>query len=267
MTARAFFDLPMEHKMAVAMPAPGYPYGYSPMRGEMLAASLGQYGLADLKESFAIGPVDPPIHHMSDPDEASAWSPSLWPTELPALRPAWDEHFRVMAELSARLLSIMAVALDLPPTYFEPMIDRHTSAMRAVNYPGVDSVVAEQGQLGAGPHTDYGTLTVLVADPVQAGLQVQDSAGEWQAVDPVHGALVVNLGDALARWTNDRWRSTMHRVIVPSARRQAIAFFHNANWDARIECLPTCLAEGESPRYTPIEAGPHLMGKFRSTVV
>ena len=80
------------------------------------------------------------------------------------------------------------------------------------------------------------------------------------------GALVVNIGDMTQRWTNDRWRSTMHRVQVPAGRRQSIAFFHNANWDAVIECLPTCLAEGELPRYAPIEAGPHLMQKFQSTV-
>jgi isopenicillin N synthase-like dioxygenase len=80
------------------------------------------------------------------------------------------------------------------------------------------------------------------------------------------GSFVVNLGDAMARWTNDRWRSTMHRVQVPDGRRQSIAFFHNANWDARIECLPTCLGLDQQPRYDPIEAGPHLMQKFQSTV-
>ncbi len=84
-------------------------------------------------------------------------------------------------------------------------------------------------------------------------------------------SLIINLGDAMARWTNDRWRSTLHRVVTPPAgvaatsRRQSIAFFHNANWDAVIECIPSCLAVGESPRYPPVTAGEHLMSKFRST--
>ena len=75
----------------------------------------------------------------------------------------------------------------------------------------------------------------------------------------------------MARWTNDRWRSTLHRVVTPppsvaaTSRRQSIAFFHNANWDAVIECVPSCLAAGESPRYAPVTAGEHLMSKFRST--
>ncbi len=264
-SARAFFDLALEDKLAVAMPYPGYPYGYSPLQGEMLAASRGEYGAADLKESLAIGPVEAPTHTMSDPDEVSAWLPSLWPALLPQLRPAWELYYAEMAALCARLLSLMAVALELPPDHFEPLVDRHTSAMRALNYPADGRRRADQ--LGAGAHTDYGTLTVLLADPIQTGLQVLDPDGEWRLVEPIEGALVVNLGDAMARWTNDRWRSTMHRVLVPAARRQSIAFFHNANWDALIECLPSCLGPGGQAKHVPMQAGPHLMSKFRSTVV
>jgi isopenicillin N synthase-like dioxygenase len=101
---------------------------------------------------------------------------------------------------------------------------------------------------------------------------VPSSTGDrWTAVPVVAESLIVNLGDAMSRWTNDRWRSTLHRVVTPPAsvaatsRRQSIAFFHNANWDAVIECIPSCLADGESPRYTPVTAGEHLMSKFRST--
>lgn len=271
-TAWSFFELPDDTKRAVAMPYPGYPYGWSPFSYETLTASLGETSPPDLKESYAIGPVDPPTHAFTDPDEASAWSPNRWPADdLPALRPVWERAFRAFADLSARLLSLMAEALDLAPDHFEPLVDRHTSAMRALHYPPL-ARAPQPGQLRAGAHTDYGTLTVLVARHDQPGLQVQRPDGAWAAADPVPGGLVVNLGDAMARWTNDRWRSTMHRVVVPEhgpasgERRQSIAFFHNANWDARIECIPSCLRAGEAPRYAPIGAGPHLMAKFRSTV-
>jgi isopenicillin N synthase-like dioxygenase len=263
-TARAFFDLPLGEKMRVAMPRPGYPYGYSPIAGETLASSLGAASLPDLKESFAIGPVDPRQHEFSEPDEEFAWSPNLWPVQLPDFRPAWEAYFRAQSALAARILGTMACALDLPVDHFDSLIDRHTSAMRALNYPAM--IDAPPGQLGASAHTDYGTLTILLADPVQGGLQVLDPSGDWRDIEPVAGSFVVNLGDAMARWTNDRWRSTMHRVTVPTGRRQSIAFFHNANWDAMIECIPTCLDSGETPKYAPIEAGPHLMQKFRSTV-
>jgi isopenicillin N synthase-like dioxygenase len=208
--------------------------------------------------------VDAAAHTFADPDEEFAWSKNLWPDALPSLRPAWEAYYRAMADLSARLLGVMALALDLPADHFATMIDRHTSAMRALDYPPVATTL--DGQLGASAHTDYGTLTVLMADTTQRGLQVQGPDGEWLDATPVPGSLVVNLGDAMARWTNDRWRSTMHRVVVPTRRRQSIAFFHNANWDAVIECIPSCLEDGRGPSHPPIAAGPHLMQKFRATV-
>jgi isopenicillin N synthase-like dioxygenase len=266
-TARNFFELPLSEKMSVAMPYAGYPYGYSPLAGETLAKSLGNGGAPDLKESFAIGPVVRPTHTITDPDEAFAWSENLWPAALPTMQPVWSSYFTEVADLATRLMRLMADALHLPHHHFDPMIDRHTSAMRALHYPSrSDAGAIADGQLGASAHTDYGTLTILLADPVQGGLQVQDANGGWHDVDAAPGSFVVNLGDAMARWTNDRWRSTMHRVLVPTGRRQSIAFFHNANWDAVIECLPSCLADGEQPRHAPIEAGPHLMQKFQSTV-
>lgn len=263
-TATAFFDLPLAQRQQVAMPRPGYPYGWSPMAGETLSASLGRRSHPDLKQSFAIGPVDPPTHAFADPDEEFAWSANLWPEALPEMRPAWEAYYREMAALAARLLRVMALALELPEHHFDSMIDRHTSAMRALDYPAASDVL--DGQLGASAHTDYGTLTVLAADTTQRGLQVQGPDGAWLDATPIPGSLVVNLGDAMARWTNDHWRSTMHRVVVPARRRQSIAFFHNANWDAIIDCIPSCLAPGEAPRHPPIAAGPHLMQKFRSTV-
>jgi isopenicillin N synthase-like dioxygenase len=261
----SFFDLPLEEKMSVAMPTRGYPYGYAPFAYEQLSASVGETNPPDLKETFTVGPITTPMHAFADPDEASAWSPNLWP-KFPHFRSISEQYFTTMADLCARLLSLMAAALDLPPNHFEPLINRHTSALRMINYPELSGPRFE-GQQRASAHTDYGTLTVLLADPQQPGLQVQRSDGSWADVAVEPGSFVVNLGDAMARWTNDRWRSTMHRVVPNQQRRQSIAFFHNANWDARIECIPSCLAAGEVPRYEPIKAGPHLMQKFRSTIV
>jgi isopenicillin N synthase-like dioxygenase len=107
---------------------------------------------------------------------------------------------------------------------------------------------------------------VLFPDPEVGGLEVQRPGGAWASLLPEPDALVVNLGDAMERWTNDRWRSTLHRVVPTEQRRQSIAFFHNANWDAVIDCLPTCRDVNEPTRYEPMSVGPHLMDKFRSTV-
>ena len=141
-----------------------------------------------------------------------------------------------------------------------------------VHYPHVDRE-ALPGQLRAGAHTDYGTLTILRQDDAPGGLEVLTVDGRWAPVPFARGTFVVNIGDLMARWTNDRWRSTLHRVVLPPpdvqgpTERFSLPFFHNANWDAPVECLPTCLAPGDEPRYPPVRAGAHLMAKFRSTVL
>jgi isopenicillin N synthase-like dioxygenase len=262
--ALAFFDLPLPERLAVAMPEPGYPYGYSALRAEALNGSLGGDAPPDLKETFNVGPIDPPprpLEEMEDPDERAVYAPNLWPAALPELRPAVESYYRSMAELSATLTEAFAVALDLPAGTFAGYIDRHGSALRLAHYPDLGVRPPSDG-LRAGAHTDYGTLTVLWTDGT-AGLQVEAPDGTWIDVEPVDGALVVNLGDLMQRWTNDRWRSTMHRVVPAGrGRRLSIPFFHNANWDARIECI---VADGTSARHPPITAGRHLMEKFRST--
>jgi isopenicillin N synthase-like dioxygenase len=271
--ATRFFDLPITDKMAVAMPYAGYPYGYAPVQAERLAASLGDDTPPDLKETFSMGPIDRPVLAPTDNAEAFVYESTPWPKALPELQPALEVYYNAMSDLVARLMTLFAVALGLPRTFFDSRIDRHTSALRLLNYPALLEA-PRPGQLRAGAHTDYGTVTVLCADAAPGGLEVlvPSAAGsQWTAVPVPTESLIINLGDAMARWTNDRWRSTLHRVVTPpaplaaAARRQSIAFFHNANWDAVIECIPTCLGPGDSPRYAPVTAGEHLMSKFRST--
>lgn len=273
--AADFFALPEADKLAVTIP-PGDAYGYGPMRSERLAASLGAATPPDLKETFSSGPVEVPLAVADDPAAAFVYSSTPWPSALPSMQPSFEAFYAAMARLTERVMGLMALALGLPEAWFEPFIDRHTSALRALHYPdlsdpALDGRPPEPGQLRAGAHTDYGTLTLLRQDDAPGGLEVQALDGSWVPVPPTAGAYVVNVGDALARWTNDRWRSTLHRVVVPpvdagrDCSRQSMAFFHNANWDAVIECIPTCLEPGEQPRYAPVTAGRHLMDKFRST--
>jgi isopenicillin N synthase-like dioxygenase len=269
--ARGFFDLPVEKKLAVKMPYVGYPYGYSPLQAEALARSLGEETPPDLKESFSIGPLDQAAHTANVPDADFRFAANLWPKEPANFRAAWSAYYRAMSQLAARIMRVFALALELPEEFFDDMIDDPISAMRALNYPH-QSVLPKPGQLRAGAHSDYGSLTILLAESAPGGLEIFTSEGKWQAVPVVPGAFVVNIGDLMARWTNDRWVSTLHRVVNPppdvhgSTRRQSIAFFHQPNWEAEISCFPTCLRPGEKPKYAPVGSGAHLMGKFHSTV-
>jgi len=269
--ARKFFDLPMEKKLEAKMPYAGYPYGYSPLLAETLAKSLGEETPPDLKESFSIGPLEYRPHTGKEPDADFRFAENIWPKEPAEFREAWSAYYRAMSGLAARIMRIFALALDLPEEFFDGMIDDPISAMRALNYPH-PTVAPKPGQLRAGAHSDYGSLTILLAEAAPGGLEIQTPDGRWQAVPVVPGAFVVNIGDLMARWTNDRWVSTLHRVVNPptdatgSTRRQSIAFFHQPNWDAEIRCIPTCLAPGEKAKYPPVGSGAHLMEKFHRTV-
>jgi isopenicillin N synthase-like dioxygenase len=124
----------------------------------------------------------------------------------------------------------------------------------------------EPEQVGMGAHTDYGIVTVLWADGMP-GLEILDDAGAWHPVQPAPGALLVNLGDAMARWTNDRWVSTMHRVVAPRVDRvlvprRSAAFFHDGDVDAVIAPLPTCVDADHPAKYEPVTLGAHVKAKL-----
>lgn len=266
--AKAFFDLEPEQKEAVRAPYPGYPYGYLGPGAEALAKSKGEDTPPDLKESFNGGPLARPAG-LDDPEAlAFCYAETIWPSQPPAFVEAWKAYYEAMEDLARRIMRVFAVALKLPEDYFEPMIDRPISALRALNYPET-RVPPQPGQLRAGAHTDYGSLTILLPQPGSGGLQIFTPEGAWREVPPVEGAFVINIGDLMALWTNDRWVSTLHRVVNAdgsAARRQSLAFFHQPNWEQEIVCIPSCLADGETPRHQPVKSGPYLMSKFKSTV-
>ena len=248
----AFFDLPEAEKRALADGEPvfGLP-AYRPLRSESLAASLGQKTPGDLKESLDWGPLVPGFG---------------WPEQPPALREAFETYYATVSGLGARLRGLFARALGLPENWFDEAFRGHSSSMRAVNYPPPAGEI-EPGQLRAGAHTDYGCMTILRTEDAAGGLQVQTRAGEWLDVHAVPGSFVVNLGDMMARWTNDQWAATLHRVAVPPAdlragsRRQTIVFFHDPRADAVIECIPGC----GTPRYEPVSALEHVNAKAAAT--
>lgn len=258
---RDFFDLSVSLKRVVSM-TPEYPYGYSGYEEENLASGYGQQGKPDLKETFTIGPYNP-----------AAGMPAIrWPDiGPPHLQPALLQYYQHMEKLSERMLQLFAVALDLQPNWFADKVDRHRSALRCLNYPP-QSKQPDPGQVRAGAHTDYGSLTILLQDGT-GGLQVLDKQGQWVDVPPVPESYVINIGDLMSRWTNDKWVSTLHRVVNPPSdrvitnkRRQSAAFFHNINHDYLVSCIPTCVTAEQPCKYAPITAWDHLMEKHLTSV-
>ena len=270
--ARAFFELPVEIKQQARAPYKGYPYGYLGPEQEALARSRGEDTPPDLKESFNGGPLERPPE-ITDPDAlAFCYAETIWPPAPEGFIAAWTAYYASLEALAARMMRVFAAALQLPEEYFDRFVDAPISALRALNYPE-QRVPPRPGQLRAGAHTDYGSLTILLPEEGSRGLEIKTPNGDWTAVPPVAGAFIINIGDLMARWTNDRWVSTLHRVVNPTPqeggllRRQSLAFFHQPNWDAEIKVLESCVLEGAAPKYAPVRSGPYLMSKFRATTV
>jgi isopenicillin N synthase-like dioxygenase len=166
--------------------------------------------------------------------------------------------------LAAQLMEAFALSLHLPEKYFHPMLDEAMGALRLLHYPP-QPPADDARVVGTGSHTDYGCLTILAQDSV-GGLQVRNSAGEWVAAPPVPGAFVVNIGDQMARWTNDVFGATHHRVINTSGReRYSMPFFFEPNFDAVISCLETCRSPEHPAKYADVVAGEYLVSRFDDT--
>ena len=242
-TARTFFTAPPEQKRSAAV---------NPFHRGFLhvgAAKMSGNAKVDLKESFVWG-LDAP-----GPDGIP---PNIWPDFLPTMRPVLNQWFAAGNEIGWALLRAFAVALDAPPDSFVRHIDRPTSRGSIIYYPPQPPELGDD-QFGVAPHTDYGCLTLLYQDEV-GGLQVRASNGEWVTAHPIPGTVVVNVGDLLARWTNDRFHSTPHRVVNRSGReRLSSAIFVDPNRDTVIAPVPR---PGEAAHYEPVTCGDYIKGRL-----
>jgi isopenicillin N synthase-like dioxygenase len=270
----AFFAQPLEWKRSYRMP-PEINRGYTPPLSESLALTLGidsEASLKDYFEAFNIGVPADTYPGLDLPRDIYASNP--WPAcdadfEGQRFRSAVEAYFAEAGRVARTLCRIFADALGVDPELFASVTDHSADVLRMINYalaPG--SVARDADPLGMGAHTDYGIVTVLWADRVP-GLQVLGPDGLWQDVQPAEGALLVNLGDLTARWTNDRWLSTLHRVKPPVVEgviqlRRSAAYFHDGNIDAMISTIPTCVGS-DGRQYPPISIGEHLSVKLASS--
>ena len=254
----AFFRLPPAEKRRLQV-VRGRIHGWTGPRQSYLADTLapGVERAADWKEGFSIGPVDTPPDLTAE--EAPYFGRNLWPERPDGFAETWKDYYRAMERLARDLMEAFARALGLSHDYFDSRIDRHITGLSAHHYPP-QPVAAESGQLRAGAHTDFGSLTILHTGDNPGGLQVRGGDGAWHDVGAAADCFVVNIGDLMAQWTNDRWVSTLHRVLNPPRERahlprQSIAFFHQPNWHTVVECLPGCASADNPPRHGPVTSG------------
>ena len=250
-TARRFFALPAQRKEQ-SLPA-AHHRGWLPI-GE---AKMYRGAAADLKESFVWG-LDIGENDADYLAGNRMLGPNRWPAALPEMRSLFNAYFDAANRCGRMLLRAFAAALGVEEGYFDARFTKPVTRCTAVYYPPQPPATEEE-QFGVAPHTDYGTLTLVHQDSA-GGLEVRGAGGSWIPALPIEGTLVVNVGDLLARWTNDRFRSTPHRVINRSGRaRLSIAAFVDPDFDTPI--VPVVQA-GETPRYPPVTCGAYILGRF-----
>ena len=248
--ARRFFACRQEDKLSVAMHGGGH-------RGFLSIGEAKMYGnaLSDLKESYVWG-LD---IADDDPDyrAGSILAPNAWPDFLLEMQPALNEYFEATHVCGCHLLRAFAISLELPMNHFIGDFDKPVSRGSLVYYPPQPADLGEK-QFGVGPHTDYGCLTMVYQDDV-GGLQVATNDREWVTAVPIEGTFVVNVGDLLARWSNDHFKSTPHRVVNSSGiERHTVAMFIDPN--ANTEVVPAY--EGEAPKYEPVQVGNYIQSRY-----
>jgi isopenicillin N synthase-like dioxygenase len=240
---RAFFAQPSAVKLAVSRTAAN-PWGYY---DQELTKNT-----RDWKEIYDFGPAD----------EDSAVIRPQWPAALPAFRPALQAYYAACENLAFRLLAAVSVNLGMPPGHLRAAFEPAPSSFVRLNYyppcpmperpDGVRTPTA--GHLGINHHTDAGALTVLLQDD-QPGLEVFRE-GAWHLVEPRRDALVINIGDIVQVWSNDRYEAALHRVLANStSARYSAPFFLNPAYQSHYAPLPSTVDAEHPARYRPINWG------------
>ena len=208
-----FFALPVEQKAAVRMPTLGMA-GWAPMGMEANGYSFGHETPPDMKESYRLG-----AHEL--PGRVALRGENVWPAEPAEFREVVGEYMAAVDRLHMELLRVCAAAAGLHDLdTFARCSTRNDNTLNVNWYAPASHLGAPRpGQYRIGPHTDFGSITVLHREPGSSALQVQLPDGEWVEAPVVDGAFTINAGDILAHWSGGRWRSAVHRVLPPAPDR------------------------------------------------
>ncbi|KAK4230791.1 hypothetical protein QBC38DRAFT_514394 [Podospora fimiseda] len=274
-TSAKFFRLDQDTKLSHAWTTPQANRGYSAPGREKVtqltdlsAVESLRSALPDIKESFEIGRDDEPGH------------PNQWPTEsgeIVGFKSTMKSFFDECKALHEQVMRAIAVGMGLEETFFDKFVDVGDNTLRLLHYPSVNKNVFKinPGQVRAGEHTDYGSITLLFQDQ-SGGLQVRSPSGEFVDATPIENTVVVNAGDLLTRWSNDTIKSTVHRVVEPPRKvedeakdeyppRYSIAYFCNPNFKDFIEAIPGTYASEAEKKYEGINSGQYLVQRLTAT--
>lgn len=259
--ARQFFAQPLAEKEAISLTRSRSGFGYETMSGQTLDVGTPP----DLKEGFQCG-MELAADHPYVLRNLERYGSNQWPAALPGFRTQTLAYHAAMMDLSRKLLSIIALSLDIDEDFFYPLTETPIATLRMLHYPP-HRLDAAPNQLGAGAHTDWGLITLLAQDDV-GGLEVRNADGVWIKAPPIAGTYVVNTGDLLQRWSNDMYKSNMHRVLNRNdsgKSRYSIPFFQDGDNDAIVSCFASCRDDEHPAKYPDCNIGEYLGMKIRET--
>jgi isopenicillin N synthase-like dioxygenase len=262
-TMKAYFALPLVAKLRDSPPEKTKGRGYLPIGIESVAKTLAGETPPDLCEALVF---PNPHRHFG-----GAQGGMIWPREPKEVQPRVEAWTRAIVSLSGSLTRLSALALDLPEDYFEPWHSDPSIALRFVNYPDQVDPPAP-GQLRYGAHHDYGGLTILRQDRAPGALEICSADGVWGEAGVVPESFVINVGELLSRWTNGRWRSTLHRVSNPdrsltgSTARLSMVAFTGPNESSTIAALPSCVGADRPPQFDPVVADAFIRAKLTASM-
>ena len=252
--SKAFFALPEDVKKSYEDEANHGQRGYISKNKE---SAKGQ-SVPDIKEFYHIGQT------VTDGDAIKSEYPdNIWPNEITEFENVGQEVYQTFENTGRNLLRATALYLDLPENYFDDKIHNGNSILRLLHYyPVKDKSQIPEGAVRAAAHGDINLITLLMGGSAE-GLQAQTLDGEWIPVSPADDEIVINIGDMLARLTNDRFRSTQHRVITPNEEswltpRYSTPFFLHPRSDMDLTCLDTCISDANPKHYEDMTAGEFL---------
>ncbi|AFA75971.1 oxidoreductase, 2OG-Fe(II) oxygenase superfamily [Gordonia polyisoprenivorans VH2] len=264
--SRSFFALSPDVKARYATMVGGR--GWIPPGKEANGFLLGADLPPDLKETFTAGYE----YTSGDGDVDREWFTSnVWPDEVIELRSSCEVYATVMRALALDLLELLATSIGLDPLWFAARCGRSPHSLNINRYPALNRTgPVAAGQYRIAPHTDFGTITILDRQPGYGGLQVCTREGEWIDAPVVPDTYTINIGDLLARWTGDRWTSTVHRVLPPSAQAPdeeliSLIFFYEANLDEVVKAFPPPV--GRENTYAPVSVADYLRSRYHAIAV
>ncbi|KAL1937798.1 hypothetical protein VTO73DRAFT_12817 [Trametes versicolor] len=261
--SKDFFSQPLDQKMELDMRKTANFKGYN----AIFTSNIDPLNRGDLHEGFEFGweALEARAANETRADDGVMAGANVWPSELPDFRESVLSYYHAAVDLGRKLFPLFALALDLPADFFDDKTKNAAAIMRVLHYPPQTGPVDDR-VIGIGAHTDFECFTILWQEPEIQALQVLNKQNQWIDAPPIPGTLVVNIADQFARWTNDIFKSTVHRAINRSGvRRYSIPLFFGTDYDVKLEPIPSCVSPERPPKYEVVTAGDYVKERLKAT--